>query len=179
MKSFLKRLSIFLVVFLLIGFKIYAKDDLEALKKKIEDISGKITKANLANDLDTMYSYYADDVIYMPNYHPMVQGKDIVKQKEEESRKNGMKIHSVNFTPLKVFDCGDYVCEVGTYEFSLTLPGTTNPIVDSGKYMILWEKQSDDSLKIKVEIWNTNCNPWAVINPQKVEEDKKPKSEKK
>jgi ketosteroid isomerase-like protein len=30
---------------------------------------------------------------------------------------------------------------------------------DTGKYLTLWEKQADGSLKIKVETWNTDKNP--------------------
>jgi hypothetical protein len=29
--------------------------------------------------------------------------------------------------------------------------------------MTIWEKQNDGSLKIKVETWNTDTNPWAEM----------------
>jgi ketosteroid isomerase-like protein len=54
------------------------------------------------------------------------------------------------------------VYEIGKYGISLTLPGTQHPLADNGKYMTIWEKQPDGSLKIKLDIWNTDMNPWAM-----------------
>jgi ketosteroid isomerase-like protein len=40
----------------------------------------------------------------------------------------------------------------------MNIPGMPNDFEDQGKYLTIWEKQSDGSLKIKVEMWNTDVN---------------------
>jgi ketosteroid isomerase-like protein len=42
------------------------------------------------------------------------------------------------------------------------MPGNDKPMNDAGKYVTIWEKQKDGSLKIKIETWNTDSNPWAT-----------------
>jgi len=92
-------------------------------------------------------------------------------------RKGGFKIHSFDMNIADVWASGDIVCEVGTYTISLTLPGTDHPVNDNGKYLNVWRKNSDGKLKLKYEIWNTDMNPWQMIDdddmgaPEHHEED--------
>jgi hypothetical protein len=41
------------------------------------------------------------------------------------------------------------------------MPG---PMEDHGKYVTVWEKQKGGALKIKVETWNSDINPWEQGN---------------
>ena len=63
-----------------------AGDDLAELKVKIEATSAEIIKATLAGDLEAEYSYYTDDLIYMPEYSPMIKGKEAVKKHADQAR---------------------------------------------------------------------------------------------
>ena len=62
-----------------------------------------------------------------------------------------------------MWTCGGLAYEIGTYEVSLPLPGMKMPMADNCKYLTIWEMGKDGSLKIKIEIWNTDVNPadWA------------------
>jgi ketosteroid isomerase-like protein len=35
---------------------------------------------------------------------------------------------------------------------------------DHGKYLTVWEKQKDGSLKVKVETWNSDVDPMSQMN---------------
>ena len=119
-------------------------------------------KATIAGDVETIFSFYTDDIISMPNYSEMIKGKEALKKNDEEMRKAGFQIHSMNFTILDIWSCSDLVYEIGKYGISLTLPGMPQPVADNGKYLTIWQKQSDGSLKIKIEMWNTDVNPWTM-----------------
>ena len=41
------------------------------------------------------------------------------------------------------------------------MPGVPNDVVEEGKYLTVWEKQADGSLKVKLETWNSDTNPMA------------------
>jgi len=43
------------------------------------------------------------------------------------------------------------------------MPDQPAPMEDHGKYLTIWEKQKDGSLKVKVETWNSDVNP-AMMN---------------
>lgn len=135
-------------------------DEVGDIKAKIAAINAMASKAMIAGDVDTMLKYYTDDVIHMPNYEPMLRGKEAYAKKQREVFAAGLKVHSTKSNILEVWVEGDMVVEVGTYEITLTLPGASTEVSDNGKYVYVWEKQPDGSLKIKVETWCTDQNPW-------------------
>jgi ketosteroid isomerase-like protein len=89
----------------------------------------------------------------------MREGIDAIRKSSEEMAKMNMKITLFEPTTLKVIPDGKLITEIGTYKIKLTIPGVDQPVEDHGKYLTIWEKQSDGSLKVKVEIWNTDINP--------------------
>jgi hypothetical protein len=65
-------------------------------------------------------------------------------------------VQSANFTTVDLWMCGDLIYEVGKYGMSTIIPGLSHPYADHGKYLSIWEKQDDGSLKVKMLIWNTD-----------------------
>jgi uncharacterized protein (TIGR02246 family) len=118
-----------------------------------------MAQAMLEGNTDKSLSLYAPDAISMPSYGKMVEGIEAIKKANMEMMKTGSKITSFELTTLKVQTCNDMYTEIGTYKMSMTMAGMDAPMNDVGKYLTIWEKQKDGSLKIKVEIWNTDINP--------------------
>jgi ketosteroid isomerase-like protein len=153
------------------------------LKAKVQAMNDKLAKANVAGDMDAVAELYAEDIIYMPNYAPMVKGKEAMMKQEEEMSKSGAKITSKTLTTMEVMDMGEMVLEVGTYVLSMDIPGMDQPWADKGKYVSLWRKTKGGGMEMAVDIWNTNVNPWEMMGgmekPQggpdklKMEKDKK------
>ena len=55
-------------------------------------------------------------------------------------------------------------CVVASFLISAlpTMPGMTETIRDTGKYMTVYVRDADGALKIKVETWNTDMNPMEM-----------------
>jgi ketosteroid isomerase-like protein len=132
-------------------------------KTKIEAMNKEMVKYMLdgtsQNHLDT---YYAPDAVSLPSYEPMHDGLPAIKKAGEDMAKSGVKFTSYEPTVVKVMVNGNMVTEIGTYKISLTMPGMDKPMDDHGKYLIIWEKQKDGSLKIKVETWNSDVMPTGM-----------------
>ena len=133
----------------------------EELKVKIEKMNAKMAEAMLAGDHQASLVYYLEDAISLPSYQPMLKGIEAIKKSAQEAENSGMKVNSFEINIKKVESCGDLVIEIGKYNMSMTWEGLPEPVVDKGKYITIWEKQSDGSLKIKVDTWNSDNNPWA------------------
>jgi hypothetical protein len=43
------------------------------------------------------------------------------------------------------------------------MPGMDKPMDDHGKYLTVWEKQKDGSLKVKIEIWNSDVDQMSMM----------------
>jgi ketosteroid isomerase-like protein len=131
----------------------------DELREKIVKINQQMAKAMMEGNSQATLGFYAKDAISMPNYGEMVKGIDAIKKSNDEMVSSGMKVNSMEFNTVMVNTYGNVVSEIGTYKMNATMPGMASPMEDTGKYLTLWEKQPDGSLKIKVETWNTDKNP--------------------
>jgi ketosteroid isomerase-like protein len=131
----------------------------DEIRDKIVKINQQMAKAMMEGNSQATLGFYTKDAISLPNYGEMVKGIDAIKKSNDEMVSSGMKVNSMEFNTVMVNTYGNVVSEIGTYKMSATMPGMANPIDDTGKYLTLWEKQPDGSLKIKVETWNTDKNP--------------------
>lgn len=143
----------------------YAQQSARELQTQIEDINKELVKYMLEGNTEKGLAYYTDDAISLPSYEPMLQGIDQIRKAAQENAKSGMKVNSYEPTTVKVIPEGNMITEIGTYKINITLPGMSQPVDDHGKYLTIWEKQSDGSLKIKIETWNSDVNPMNMMNP--------------
>lgn len=144
-----------------------ARENPLELKEKIQKIGIETVKAYLDGNLELLYSYYTDDAIQMPIYDTMIKGKEAIRNREMDSRKSGVKVDSLYHRTTEVWSCDNLIWEIGTYGVSMTIPGMPEPVTDKGKYLTIWEKQADGAIKIKLEIWNTDMNPFLRSQPGK------------
>lgn len=155
----MKKLFAILFAVIFLASLISAQDTAE-LKKKIQEMNDKAAEMMVANDEAGMWENYSADVISMPSYEPMLRGIEACKQSYKKMNESGMKMTAFKSVVTDVIDAGNYVVDIGTYKISMSMPGMDMPWDDHGKYMTIWEKQDDGSLKVKVETWNTDVNPW-------------------
>lgn len=87
---------------------------------------------------------------------------------QDDSQQLKNKIQQIGNETVQAYLVGDLVWEIGTYSVTLSLPGMSQPVTDIGKYLTIWQKQNDGTFKIKLEIWNTDINPWQRSESQKL-----------
>lgn len=138
---------------------VIAQQTARDFQAQIEDINKEMVKNMLSGDTESTLKMYAEDAISLPSNEPMLEGISEIRKHAEEMTKSGMKVTSFEPTTLKVLPEGNHITEIGTYKIKLSVPGMEEAIEDHGKYLTIWEKQSDGSLKIKVETWNSDVNP--------------------
>ena len=131
----------------------------EKYKQQIEKINKEMSAAMVAGDDAKTMSFYAEDVISMPNFDKMLEGKEALRKSNEAMHHAGWKVKSFNPVTLKVMSAENTITEIGKFKISFAMEGMPQPIEDSGSYVTIWEKQPDGKLLIKVEIWNSDTNP--------------------
>lgn len=128
-------------------------------QSKIEELNKELAQNMIEGNTEKNLSMYTDDAISMPNNEPIQEGIDAIRKGAQQMSDAGVKITTYEPTTLKVIPEGNLITEIGTYKIRLTIPGVDQPVNDHGKYLTIWEKQPDGSLKIKVETWNSDVNP--------------------
>ena len=133
-------------------------------KSKIEALNKEMAKNMIAGTSEKSLGLYTNDAISMPSYEPLHDGLAAIKKANEDMVKSGWKCLAFEPTTLKVIPNGNMVTEIGTYKITGSMPGMDKPMDDHGKYVTIWEKQKDGSLKIKVETWNSDVAPDNMMN---------------
>ena len=160
MKELYEKSYLCILLLLLLTNILLANDDPNDLRQIIGAINEKMNRAFVEGDNATTLSYHADDTIGMSDFKPMIKGKKALKRQMEMDRKRGGKVHSVSSTIGDIWSCGDMVYERGTFGLSVTMPVMSHPYAFYGSYFTIWQQQSDESYKIKLNIWNLDFNPW-------------------
>ena len=166
----MKRLMMFsgiTVILLVVSFvNIHAQTkqskSLEKVQTKIEALNVKMIDAMLKGDYNSTLELYTEDAYSLPSYAPMIHGVEALRKSGEEMSNSPMKITSFELKIKEIIPGGDLFVEVGNYKMSSEVQGMPEAFKDHGKYVTVWEKQKDGSLKIKVETWNSNNNPWGM-----------------
>lgn len=167
----MKKLFLFIIMVLFVSSNIFSQD-VEKVKAKIEEMNKVYTKAMIDNDVDKMLSMYTDDIISMPSYQPTVKGIAKVRELSEMQANSGWKTTHFVLSITDIIVQGNLAIEIGNYDMKMSGPDVPE-WADYGKYITIWEEQPDGSMKIKVETWNTDTNPWQQMEDAKQEEMKK------
>ncbi|WP_337873278.1 DUF4440 domain-containing protein [Ignavibacterium sp.] len=131
----------------------------EELAKNIEQLNKIYSEAMINNDTKTMMSLYTNDVLSLPSYQPMIRGIETLRNLSEQIENSEWKTTSFDMKTIDLIPAGDFIIEIGNYKMKMSAPEVPE-WNDEGKYITVWQKQEDGNLKIRVEMWNTDLNPW-------------------
>ena len=155
----MKKLATFLFAMCIMSSMLFAQD-ISEVKAKIKGMNDSFSEMMINNDHQGMIMYYTEDCISLPSYQPMLRGIDAIKKSSEMQEQSGMKTTAFSLTTTDLWETGDYYIEIGTYNITMELPQMKMPYTDNGKYINVWQKFDDGSLKLKADIWNSDLNPW-------------------
>jgi len=125
--------------------------DVEKVRMAIEEANLKFGELVRQGDAAALAALYTDDATVLPPDIDMIQGKQEIEAFWSQGLQMGIK--DAVLTTVDVFGSGDLAYEVG--KFALTIqPEGQEPIEQKGKYVVIWKKTADGSLKLHVDIFN-------------------------
>lgn len=136
----------------------FGNDGDQKLRDIVRAIDEASTAAYMKKDVDKMLSFYADDVISMPNFNTMMEGKAAIREHLEMVFQSGMEINYWESDIKKIWKKGNQIFVASTYKLKMSTPGG-DTMTDEGKSFAVYEKRGKD-YKIVIDIWNTDTNPW-------------------
>ena len=120
--------------------------------RKLDD---EWSKAVGARDVEKTISYYSDDAVVMPPNIPTLTGKESIRTLWRSMLDSPAFSGGWKATKVEVAGSGDLAYVSGNYEFAET-DRSGNPIVDKGKYLEVWKKQTDGSWKCVADMFNSD-----------------------
>ncbi len=118
----------------------------------IGDTRQAFVDAVLAGDAAAVAAAYTEDGVEMPPNMPAVNGRAAI---EARYRTQGPAT-TFTVTPLATEGYGDLAFDRGTFTFAASTEGMSEPVTDTGKYLVLCERQPDGSWLMTAAIWNSD-----------------------
>lgn len=123
------------------------EEDVAAIRGTVESV----VQATLADDWATWESYWAEDAVTMYPHSPATEGRAAVRESWE----------SINLTEFvatpAVIEGRDGLAYVrGTYALSVRTEDMPEPAAESGKMLLILEKQPDGSWVVAIDASSSN-----------------------
>lgn len=149
-------LKINLLLFLFI-FSCSSSIDHESTILEIKKVNQKYLEFYNSGNYEGVASLHTEDAVVMPPNVLSRIGKDQIMLAIKDEISMGFTDLKFVENDIKIF--GTLAYDEGSY--SLNIKSDTGEIIgnDSGKYLVVWEKQNDGRWLMKKDIWNSNLPP--------------------
>jgi uncharacterized protein (TIGR02246 family) len=124
----------------------------------IKQIADSYVKATLAGDPKAVAALYTEDAVEMPPNTPPIKGRAAIEAYYTKMMSGGGKVNSFSIDHTESHASGDTGYDVGTYKQSMTPPGATAPLSETGKYVVLLKKTAG-AWKVAYAIYNSDAPP--------------------
>ena len=124
------------------------------IAKQLRKLDTQWSAAASAKDVDKTVSYYSNNAIVMPPNAPVATTKRAIRaqwKKDIDSMISG----GWKATRVEVAKSGDMAYVSGTYTFNFK-DASGKTVRDRGKYLEVWQRQTDGSWKCSADAWNSD-----------------------
>jgi ketosteroid isomerase-like protein len=125
----------------------------QSVDQLLRDLDAQWAKAAAAKDVEQTIAFYSDDAIVLPPNATSAATKEAIRNGWKEMFASPGFI--ITWQPTKVQVGKEMAWVSGTYELTMN-DASGKPINDRGKYLEVWEKQTDGNWKCSADMWNSN-----------------------
>ena len=127
----------------------------QSVEQLLRDLDAKWSKAAAAKDIDQTIAFYSDDAIVFPPNATSAATKEAIRNGWKEMLGSPGFVISWQPTKVQVGKAGEMAWLSGTYELTMN-DASGKPSNDRGKYLEVWEKQTDGNWKCRADMWNSD-----------------------
>jgi uncharacterized protein (TIGR02246 family) len=108
-----------------------------------------------AKDADTIASLYVEDATLLPPGAPPVKGRQNIRDFWKAFLDAGATEPVLRSASIE--GAGDLAYEIGEYQVTMPNPQGGGTATQHGKYLVVWKRQSDGSLKMAADMFSSNA----------------------
>jgi len=134
--------------------------DTHPVERILRDIDTQWSTAAAAKDLEQTLAYYSDDAIVLPPNARSGTTKEAIRNIWKDLLASPGLVITWKPARVQLGKSGEMAWVSGVYELKMN-DTTGKPINDRGKYLEVWEKQSDGNWKCVADMWNSDLTASA------------------
>ncbi len=138
----------------------------QSVEQLLRDLDAQWAEAAAAKDVEKTTAYYSDDAIVLPPNATTAATKEAIRNGWKDMFASPGFVITWQSTRVQVGKAGDMGWVSGTYELTMN-DASGNPINDRGKYLEVWEKQTEGNWKCRADMWNSDLAASAPAPPEK------------
>ena len=127
----------------------------QPVEQLLRDLDAQWAKAAAAKDVEQTIGYYSDDAIVLPPNATSAVTKEAVRNVWKDMLASPGLVVSWQPSRVQVGKSGEMAWVSGTYALTMN-DASGKPINDRGKYLEVWEKQTDGNWKCRADMWNSD-----------------------
>lgn len=151
-RLFLATLALSLLAACQPGVAPLSDEDVAAIRA----LGQSYAQTNLSKDADAVAALYAFDAVEMPPNAPARVGNAAIRDAYAEFFGLGVEASDFTLTAVEIGGLGDLAYDRGTWTWTGTPPGMTEPITDTGKYLGIARRQEDGTWLWTQMAWNSD-----------------------
>jgi ketosteroid isomerase-like protein len=140
--------------------------NVQPLERMLRDLDAQWSNAAAAKDVERTIAYYSDQAVVFPPNATKAVTKDAIRNIWKDLLASPGLVITWSPGTAQLARSGEMAWVSGAYQ--LTINDTSGkPIEDRGKYLEVWEKQTDGSWKCAADMWNSDLAVSAPVPPEK------------
>ena len=137
------------------GLPPQSASNIQPVERMLRDLDAQWAKAAAAKDIERTTAYYSDDAIVLPPNATSATSKESIRNAWKDMLASPGLVITWEPKKVKLGKSGEMAWVSGTYELTMN-DASGKPINDRGKYLEVWEKQSDGNWKCAADMWNSD-----------------------
>jgi ketosteroid isomerase-like protein len=126
-----------------------------SVEQLLHDLDAQWAKAAAAKDVERTIAYYSDDAIVLPPNATSATSKESIRKTWKDMLASPGLVITWESKKVKLGKSGEMAWVSGTYELTMN-DASGKPANDRGKYLEVWERQSDGNWKCAADMWNSD-----------------------
>ena len=127
----------------------------QSVEQLLRSLDGDWAKTAAGKDVEQTVAYYSDDAIVFPPNATSAATKESIRNAWKKMFASPGFVITWKPTKVRVGKSGEMARVSGTYELTKN-DASGKPINDRGKYLEVWEKQTDGNWKCAADMWNSD-----------------------
>jgi ketosteroid isomerase-like protein len=129
--------------------------DTQPVERILRDLDAQWSKAAAAKDVEQTIAYYSDEATVFPPNAIKAATKEAIRNIWKDLLASPGLVITWKPSSVQLAKSGELAWVSGAYELTMNDTGG-KPINDRGKYLEVWEKQTDGQWKCVSDMWNSD-----------------------